>query len=292
MVRSSSLRCIIISASIFLSNNVYSQDDLRIWREFIHSLKQGTISLDVIRPYKQLGNEHKLALQAYLDSVRIQASPEDWTNEPEVIQIDNRYQYIVPWTSHDQKVSYCFSFIAEDSLWYFQHLEAVFIRLDKIPPLPTSEFPDVSDQQKAWAREEIYWSYIITNFYLPIAEEKGKEYARETLRDGAGYFVGARTWVPFTHPQRAFILYLCWEQSNLRGNHVTLEKLEDGEAVVRLNTQFFGLYKVASHLKARITIEDYKQIFETIWQDRAFNAGWYLDIQYSPDYQVTFHFTR
>jgi hypothetical protein len=59
---------------------------------------------------------------------------------------------------------------------------------------------------------------------------------------------------------------------------------------VRLNTHFFALYFAATHLKPAISLDNYKQIFETIWQDRASNAGWHLDIGYSPDYEVTFQF--
>jgi hypothetical protein len=87
-------------------------------------------------------------------------------------------------------------------------------------------------------------------------------------------------------------VYLCWEQANLRGNNVTLESLSDSQATINLETIFFYLYNIAGHLKTRISIEDYKQIFGTIWQDRAKNAGWNLDIKYSPDYKVVFNFTR
>ena len=270
----------------------HSQDDLRIWNEFITSLRSGTMSIDKIRPHEQLGDEFKQTLFGYLDSVRTQASPDDWNAKPEVIRIDNRIQYITPWTTGGQKISYCFSFVTEGFEWYFQHLEAIFIRLDKMSQLPTSDFPDVTEDQKNWAREEVYWSFVVINLYLPLAREKGNDYALGMLKDGGGYFVGAKTWVPFAAPHKAFILYLCWEQAKLRGNHVTLMKLEDNEAIVQLNTQFFALYFTAGHLKPRISLEDYKQIFETIWQDRAFNAGWSLDIQYTADYRVTFYFKR
>jgi hypothetical protein len=130
------------------------------------------------------------------------------------------------------------------------------------------------------------------NIYLPISEEKGKEYALNLLKDGAGYFVGAKTWVPFTSPAKAFILYLCWEQANLRGNNVTLVKLSDSQAIVQMETKFFDLYFTATHLKPMISIQDYKRIFETIWQDRAKNAGWNLDIKYSTDYKVVLYFTH
>jgi len=270
----------------------FGQEELKIWNEFINLVRNNRMTEDKIKPLSQLGDKFKPVLLSYLDSVRLQASPDDWRSVPEIIKIDDRIQFIVPWTTRSQRVDYCFSFILVGSQWFFQHLESIFIRLDKLPSLPASKFPDVSDQQKAWAREEIYWSFIIQNIYLPLATEKGKEYTLNLLKDGAGYFVGAKTWVPFSAPHKAFILYLCWEQANLRGNNVTLEKLTDTQAIVHLETQFFYLYFIAGHLKSRISIEDYKQIFETIWQDRAKNAGWNLNITYSPDFKVDFIFTR
>jgi hypothetical protein len=247
---------------------------------------------DRIKPLDQLGDNFKPILLGYLDTIRVQSSPNDWKGVPEIIKIDNRIQFIVPWTERGQMINYCFSFVILDSKWFFQHLETIFIRLDKLPPLPVSSFPDISEAQKVWAREEIYWSFIVLNIYLPISEEKGKEYALNLLKDGVGYFVGAKAWVPFTSSPKAFILYLCWEQANLRGNHVTLVKLSDSQAIVQMETKFFELYFTAGHLKPRISIEDYKRIFETIWQDRAKNAGWNLDIRYSPDYKVVLYFTR
>jgi hypothetical protein len=250
------------------------------------------MTLDKIKPHDQLGDKFKPILLSYLDSVRIQASPSDWTNTPEIIKTDNRIQFLVPWSTRGQKTDYCFSFVLIDNHWYFQHLESIFIRLDKTSSPPVSTFPDVSDSQKAWVREEVYWSFIVQNMYLPISREKGKDYALGLLKDGGGYFVAAKTWVPFASPQKAFILYLCWEQANLRGNNVTLESLSDTQATINLETIFFYLYNVAGHLKKRISIDDYKQIFETIWQDRAKNAGWNLEIKYSPDNKVTFVFNR
>jgi len=270
----------------------YCQDEMRIWNEFLTVVKNNQMTLDRIKPHDQLGDKFKPILLSYLDSVRIQASPSDWTNKPEIIKTDNRIQFLIPWSTRGQKTDYCFSFVVIDNQWYFQHLESIFIRLDKTPPPPVSSFPDVSEPQKAWAREEIYWSFIVQNMYLPISKEKGNDYALGLLKDGGGYFVAAKTWVPFASPQKAFILYLCWEQANLRGNNVTLESISDTQATINLETIFFYLYNIAGHLKTRISIEDYKQIFETIWQDRAKNAGWNLDIKYSPDYKVTFNFYR
>jgi hypothetical protein len=250
------------------------------------------MTVERIRPLAQLGDKYKPVLLGYLDSLRAWASPADWEITPEMIRVDDRIQYVVPWSERNQRVTYCFSFLTEGSQWYFQHLETIFIRLDTISHYPASTFPDVSERQKIWAREEIYWSFIVLNIYLPVTADRGKEAALNLFKDGSGYFVGARIWVPFVAPHKAFVLYLCWEQANLRGNEVTLVELQDNEAIVRLNTHFFALYTIATHLRPVISLADYKQIFETIWQDRASNAGWNLNIQYLPEYEVTFQLTR
>jgi hypothetical protein len=283
---------ILFLLSTFNYNLTYGQDDLQVWREFINLIKNNKMTVDRIRPHKELGDKIKPTLLGYLDIMRTQAAPEDWAVEPEIVRIENRIHYIIPWTTNNQKVTYCLSFIMEDSKWYFRHMETIFVRLDKITKLPASTFPDVSEAQKAFVREEIYWSNLIINFYLPISKEKGKEYALNMLKDGGGYFVGAKTWVPFSSPHKAFILYMCWEQANLRGNHVTLQHLDDKKAIVSMETHFFALYSITSNLKPSISFDDYKQIFETMWQDRALNAGWNLDIEYNKDYKVTFHFKR
>ena len=97
--------------------------------------------------------------------------------------------------------------------------------------------------------------------------------------------------MPYVVPHRAFILFLCWDLANFRGNEVTLEKLDDFEAQVRMKLYLLYLYEAAAHLKPQITYENYRKIFETIWYDRAEKAGWNLKIFYEGD-EVIFRFTR
>jgi len=89
--------------------------------------------------------------------------------------------------------------------------------------------------------------------------------------------------VPFVSPARAFVLYACWEQANLRGSDVVLERLEDDRAVLRLRPLYFRLYRQAAHLKQQISAADYRLLFESRWQDRSRSAGWELDIAYEGD---------
>jgi hypothetical protein len=214
----------------------------------------------------------------------------DWQEfeaEPEEHLVEKQVHYLIPLTFDGGQATYCFSFLVENDDWFFQHLEAITIRMDKIGSLPTSEFPDLPAEQKAWMREEIRVSKQVRLFYL-LVNEKGKEFAFNWFKDGYGYLLAARSWVPFFPPVKAFILYLCWEQSRLQGEEVTLEKLEENEAVVRLTQIYFALYQRSAHLKLQISYEDYKTLFETIWQDRAEKAGWTLQIEYKEDDCVFF----
>jgi hypothetical protein len=66
---------------------------------------------DRIKPLDQLGDNFKPVLLGYLDTIRVQASPNDWKVVPEIIKIDNRIQFIVPWSERGQRVNYCFEYL-------------------------------------------------------------------------------------------------------------------------------------------------------------------------------------
>jgi hypothetical protein len=260
--------------------SAYAQDDLAIWKEFTAAVKAGKMTVERIKPYEGIPRETQLKvlqdIKGFHDKFKTWG---EWEN-PKIYPVGDQVHYIVTFTWGGQtKSDFCFTLLKEDGRWYYRHVENIFIRLDEVNKFPATEFPDLPAEKKAWQREEIYWSQMVF-FQSVLAKEKGKDYLANLLRDGAGYYVAARTWVPFLPPERAFILYACWEQSRLRENTVTLENLTDSEATVRLRPQFFALYKQATHLRGQIAFEDYRRIFETIWQDRAAAAGWKLEITY------------
>ena len=252
------------------------QGDISIWREFVAALKAGEITADRLRPYYE---ELRPALLGYLKEIRQRVDWAEMEAEPEVHRVGAQVIFLVPLTFEGPRVTYVFSFLTDKAGWYFQHLETITIRMDKLGPLPASTFPDVPEETKAHIREEDHWSREVRVFST-LAQAKGREFAFDFFKDGAGYFLAARAWVPYVEPSQAFILYLCWEQANLTGNEVVLETLEDRQAVVRLRTYFFRLYEVSAHLSGQISFEDYRRIFETVWQDRARAAGWDLRIEY------------
>jgi hypothetical protein len=251
-------------------------DDLTIWQEFVAAMKAGGLSSDKVRPYYE---ELRQPILGWLKEMSAKATWAEWEKTPEVHRVGEHVHFLIPLTFDGQTASYCLTFLTEDGRWYFRHLEAINIRLDKTGPLPTSVFPDADEPTKAHIREEATWSREVRVFN-ELAALKGKPYAFDFFKDGEGYFLAAKTWVPFVEPRQALVLYACWEQANLRGNTVTLEKLDDKEAVIKISTYYFRLYKVSAHLARQIPFEDYTKIFETIWKDRARAAGWTLDIEY------------
>ncbi len=249
-----------------------AQTQMTVWKQFVADLKQGKVTTERIRPYKE---SLRAPLMGYLSTIREKASREELDAVPEVHQVGNRLHYLLPLTLDGEKATYCFTFVTEGDQWYFQHLDSIFIRLDRTAAPPVSTFPDVPEAEKARIREEIDTSAKVQLFAM-LAKEKGRDFAFDWFKDGYGYLLAARVWVPFLPPSRAFILYACWEQANLRGNRVTLEKLDDTQAIVRMDLRYFKLYQEAAHLPQQISFADYRRIFETVWQDRAKAAGWNL----------------
>lgn len=282
---------------LFLLGNekTISQENLHIWKEFVEVLKSGKFTNDLIKPHSGMSKESVLnQLRYFKENAERTSSWSEWEITPEIFQVENQVHFLIPLGfGGESKSVFCLTFLKEEGKWFYRHRENIFIRLDRTPEPPTSEFLDVPKEMKAWQRQEIYWSKMVY-FYTVLSKEKGKEFFLNLLKDGAGFFLTAKTWVPFVPPRHAFILYVCWEQKHLQENHVVLEKLTEYEAIVKLQTHFFYLYKRAGHLKQQIQFEDYKKIFETIWQDRAKNAGWNLNIKYedSECLQTVLHFTR
>ena len=277
---------------LILSNLANSQDELKIWKEFVTALKNNEMTLERIRPFDDAWKE---TILGWLNMIKEKVPLKELETKPEYFQVDNKVHFILPLTYEGRQVDYCFTFFTEGDNWYFHQLESMFIRLDKTPSPPTSEFPDIPEETKAKDREEWRVSKQVRLFNF-LSEEKGKDFALNWLCDGLGYFLASQVRVPFVTPKKAFILYLCWEQANLRGNKVTLEKLDDDEALVRMELIYFALYEAAAHLKEQISYEDYRQMFETIWQNRAEKAGWKLKITYEEEAykgeKCFFHFTK
>lgn len=198
---------------------------------------------------------------------------------PEIISTVDKINYIISLSGEQ----YCLTFIVDGENWFLQHVECIFIRLDKVLT-PADSFPDISDQKKNWIRQEIEIHKMVRLFNF-LRTEKGKDFALDWFKDGAGYRLESLSWVPFVEPLKAFILYLCWEQSNLYGNETVLESLNCDYARVRIKTLYNDIYK-QTHIKQQIMYDDYIGIFDTMWKDRAQAAGWDLVIEHKASESV------
>ena len=260
---------------------------MHVWQEFLSELQKGPLPAAKIRPYHPDTLEPLLSgLNDYLRSPLL--STLEKRIQPECFISGNQVHYILP--LGDPGVDFCFSFLVENDQWLFQHMENIFIRLDQTGNPPVSAFPDLPEEKKAWARDEIRVFEDVC-LYRFLSEDKGKRFALDYFRDGEGYFLGARAWVPFLPPARAFILYVCWEWANLQNNPVTLLYLDETQAIIRARLRYFELYKRSSNIPQQISQAEYYELFETIWKDRAAFAGWKLSINYEAD-GCTFTFSR
>lgn len=266
---------------------VAAQDDAAIRREFVASLRAGRVTADAIRPIDEVTRQTWVQ---FLQTMRAGATWEEWERQPEVHRVGPLVHFLLPLTFDGRTTDFCFTFVREQEGWFFRHAESIVIRLDRLASPPTSTFPDLADDTKAWMRQENYWSQMV-NLFRTIEAGPGRKAAFDMFLDGRGYLLQATSWVPFVEPSRAFILYACWEQSRLQGNSVTLERLSEHGAVVRLDPIFFRLYEETGHLRNLISRDDFRRIFETIWEDRASAAGWSVTFSYDQPH-VTLRFTR
>jgi len=278
--------CRVVGLGVMLlaigSRPAAGQDDRAIWKEFVQLVKTNGLTPDRVRPAAPMTPASQIAALA---SFAKEADWREWEAAPEVVRRGNLVSFIATLgASRNSPWAYTFNFEVENGRWYYRFLEGICIRLDSLPSLPAdaSAFADLPEERKSWMREETYWSEQVRLFNF-LAKEKGKDFAfrwvKEGIGNGVGYVLAATVWIPFYPPRQAFILFLCWEQAKLLGNKVTLEKLDDDQAVVRLDdVQYFALYVRSSHLKQQISFDDYVRIFETIWQERATAAGWKLKV--------------
>jgi len=58
-----------------------------------------------------------------------------------------------------------------------------------------------------------------------------------------------------------------------------------------MDPTFLRLYGQTGHFRKYVSAEDHRHIFETIWQDRARNAGWNLTTSID-GFKCLFRFTR
>lgn len=269
-----------------MRSDLMTLDPKLVWKEFVGLLKSRRMPPDKIWP---LHPELKDPL--YRVIMQFPEVPDTaWPDNPKAMVRGNHINFLVRFEGIEHPADFVFMFEVDGGTWFFRHLENIRIPIDSVPELPASTFPDVPEATKAWMRAEIQTTKDV-RLFNHLKQEKGRDFALDWFRDGNGYFVAARSWIPLLPESDAFVLYLCWEQSVLQGNRVILERLSPEAATIRIRPLCFQLFEQTGHLRHQICYEDYVALFDTIWKDRASAAGWNLEITYMlPD--CVFNFTR
>lgn len=164
--------------------------------------------------------------------------------------------------------------------WRLQHLESIRVDLSELPslPCPGDSLPTMTEETLAWIRAE-FEATERARLFAHLCRAASRDFALGWFRDGAGFLLAARAWLPQLEPRVAFIWFAAWSEAHLRGNPVILERADHGGGVLRLTRPLHReLYARTSHLRNQISLEDYESIFRTMWEDRAEKAGWELRI--------------
>jgi hypothetical protein len=262
------------------------------WAGFVATLKsRGSLEPEQMRPYlPELGEPLRGALEKMARATAAKGRWNEWEVVPEIHRVGDAVHYVIDLPFGDPR-TFCFTLLLEDGRWYFRHVENIFIRLDRVGALPASTFPDLPEARKAWMRTEI-GVLEQARLYDFLVREKGRDFALRWFQDGNGYFLASKTWVPFVDPTRAFVLYAAWEQAHLRGNEVTLARLDDAAAVLRIRSNELLAFERTAQLKQRITLADLRALLETVWRDRAERAGWKVSFAYRDGGVVELELTR
>lgn len=88
--------------------------------------------------------------------------------------------------------------------------------------------------------------------------------------------------MPYFSLRKSFVLFAGWIENRYWGQKMVVEELSDERAVLIFEDhEFLVLYDVTSHLRPRISLEEYRELFEDEWKDRARCAGWDVRFEYA-----------
>ena len=97
---------------------------------------------------------------------------------------------------------------------------------------------------------------------------------------------------PYFIPRKAFVVLIAWHEHRLGGEKVSIEEFTDSRCVLRFSDHiWFRLYDITGHLRNIVPREEYREIFENIWEDRAEKNEWQISFEYE-GYDTTLTMTH
>ena len=245
----------------------------RIWNEFKIKLKNDSLVPD------DFGEELREIEFSVLSGEKAKSLREALLNAENVrfYKSEQEKKHIV---FVDVGAGFRIDFIINENKWQILFIEGITIPIDKIDCLPYNDFPPIKDHAENWIREEARITGLVRNYNF-IKDNFGIAKALEYCHDGAGKFIAAKSWIPFFSDKKAFIVFISWWDNRIYGENVSIEKFSDDECIIKyIEPIWFRMYDVCGHLKFQIPFDEYKRLFEHIWQDRAKCSGWDISFIY------------
>jgi len=241
-----------------------------IWNEFLDKLHYDSFSEN------DFSNDMKTFLCSFLIGATAQFRREKFINAPAEI-IDGEHKKIIILSCPDGE--YRFDFEINNGKWQLCFVECITLPVANINSFPYNSFVALPEKE-AWINAEKNISKMIY-FFCKLKNIFGFDEALLWFNDGAGEFLCAKSWVPFYEDGKAFIMYCAWIENRINGESISVEIFTKTKCVMRfINHLWFRVYHVASHIKIQLPLDEYKKLFEHIWQDRAKHSGWNISFEY------------
>lgn len=174
---------------------------------------------------------------------------------------------------------YRFDFEENNGTWQLCFIEGITLPVDTVAPIPYENFTPLSEQE-GWIRTEREISKTVY-FYCKLKKLYGVDEALSWFNDGAGELLCAKSWVPFYNDSKAFVIFSAWIEECIHGEHISVIAFTDTECKIRFKKHlWFKVYHAASHIKTQLSLDEYTNLFEHVWTDRAHHAGWKIDFTY------------
>jgi|AGTN01.2.fsa_nt_gi hypothetical protein len=243
-----------------------------VWTAFCEKLQAGTLSDNDF-------TEEAKGLSFWLTGDRSIHARQKFRSVPvEFYDMEGKASVMLKCEDDD----YRFDFVPYGESFRLAFMECITLPVFDIKRLPYSDFIPLPDKENELRREKEI-SRTVWN-YLKFKELLSKEEAIKIFIDGKGESIGARSWVPFYSDSLAYIAYAAWIENRLYGEETVLEEFTESRCVIRLKKHFWRrLYFMSGHLKTQINYDEYMELFQAIWSDRAKENGWKINFIYDND---------
>ena len=174
---------------------------------------------------------------------------------------------------------YRFDFSFMNDKWKLLFIECITLPVSDLSVMPYTAFQRLPVKETEIRREKEISKLIY--FYDQFRKLVGRQKAMEILFDGAGEFLCAKSWVPFFDETLSYIAYAAWIENCIYGEQVEIVSFSEQCCRLLFHKHIWRkLYTMTGHIRKMIDYEEYIDIFESIWKNRAFESGWELQVNY------------